>query len=281
MKQIIFEKYTGAGNDFVLIDSRKNEGIALTKDLVISLCDRRFGIGADGVLYILPHDDLDFELKYFNSDGTGGMLCGNGARCTLHYAFQQNLIKSNEAQFSCAGYNYTGSKLDELNYEFQLNEPEFIHDNFTINLLGRRLSGFFTNTGANHFVIDFEKIVEKFNLNQISFEDFNVQLYGSAIRNAKEFAPEGTNVNFIHKSGSDIFIRTFEKGIEAETLACGTGSTAAALYLALKHDSDSPVPLITKSGRTLKVSFKREGRDFKNIRLSGPAEKVFEGIYQL
>jgi diaminopimelate epimerase len=281
MKEINFKKYTGAGNDFILIDRRNNEDLNLQTEAIQMLCDRRFGVGADGVLLISPDDRHNFDMEYFNADGTGGMLCGNGARCALHHAYRTGLADLPITSFTCSGYEYSGGKIDEEIFKFKLNKPKFIHDEFTVKILGRELKGFYVYTGANHFVIDFESVLNKFKLNDVPFERFNVELFGKEIRKSDQFNPEGTNVNFVYRSNNKNFIRTFEKGVEGETLACGTGASAAALFLNSKFNVPSPVNLITKTGIVLTVSFERNNNEFSDIWLSGPAKKVFEGIYKL
>lgn len=279
MKQIIFEKYSGAGNDFVLIDKMKNPELNLSAKLINDLCDRRFGIGADGVLLLDQSESMDFKLDYLNWDGTGGMLCGNGARCALHYVFNNGLDDRSSVTFESAGLNYYGEKLSENEFKFKLNTPGFLHPEFSVKVLGRELEGFYAFTGANHFVIEFGTVRDSFKLNDIAFDSFNVNLFGSEIRNAKEFYPEGANINFIHLDDGKVYIRTFEKGVEEETYACGTGSTAAALYLSMKKKMQTPIELITRSGCILRVDFKSNDGNFEDIFLSGPVKKVFSGIY--
>ncbi|RMD50140.1 MAG: diaminopimelate epimerase [Ignavibacteria bacterium] len=279
MKQIIFDKYSGAGNDFVLIDKKKNPDLNLSAKLISELCDRRFGIGADGVLLLDQSESMDFKLDYLNSDGTGGMLCGNGARCALHYVFNNGMEDRDSVTFESAGLNYYGEKLSDDEFKFKLNSPGFLHPEFSVTVLGRELKGFYAYTGANHFVIEFATIRDAFKLNDLHFDSFNVKLFGSEIRNAKEFKPEGANINFVHLEEGKVYIRTFEKGVEDETLACGTGSTAAALFLSLKKNIKTPIELITRSKCKLKVDFKLNGGNFENIFLSGPAKKVFSGTY--
>lgn len=281
MKQIYFEKYTGAGNDFILIDDRKNGKFSLTPEMIRAICDRRFGIGADGILHIIPDSGLDFDLEYYNSDGTGGMLCGNGARCALSYMYTNNLIKNHTARFSSAGLLYSGSQIGEDNYKFRFREPAFVMNKFEVRISGRTVSGLFTDNGARHFVLDFNSIADAFMLNDIKFNEFSANLYGRELRYSQEFMPEGANINFVHIEKGKNYIRTYEKGVESETLACGTGSVAAAFFLNLNCHIESPVALVTKSGESLTVSFNKINNSFEDIYLAGPAKKVFEGIIKI
>lgn len=282
MKKIIFEKYTGAGNDFILIDAQKNQDVEFTSKMIQEICDRRFGIGADGLLLMKPSEGgVDFSLDYYNSDGTGGMLCGNGARCALAYAYSNNLVGNNKAKFVSANLNYEGEKLTDSNFKFKLTDPLFVKTDFPVKILGRTIKGLFTDNGTRHFVLNFTSLIESFKLSSLAFDFFRADYYGSEIRNAPEFAPEGTNVNFVYSYDGKYYIRTFEKGVEQETLACGTGSVATAFYLNLVMGVEPPIDLITKSGKTLTIDFKNNDGQISDVYLSGPAVKVFEGVIYL
>ncbi len=277
MLEINFTKLTGAGNDFILIDKKLNQNLEIAPSLIKNLCDRRFGIGADGMLVISDVDDIDFEMEYYNSDGSTGMLCGNGARCIIKYADFTGRIKGAKTKFRFQSTLYSGEVLDENEIKFNLNPPTDIRKDITIEVLGKSFRAAFINTGAHHVVIDLDK--QSFDEPELcDIEKFPVSKYGRAIRYSDQFAPLGTNVNFISKNGDEIKIRTYERGVEQETLACGTGSVASAIVLYINGYSILPISLRTKSSELLKVNFKNSnGEIFEDVTLSGQAKIVFEG----
>ncbi|MDA0193731.1 MAG: diaminopimelate epimerase [Bacteroidetes bacterium] len=250
--ELHFYKYQGTGNDFVIVDNREinwrpdNQVIAL-------ICDRRFGVGADGLMLLQNHPEFDFEMIYFNSDGSKS-LCGNGSRCAIHLAHQLGIIGSHTTFLTTDGV-HTGSITDER-VSFQIFDlPDF-------DLIDK---DYFIDNGSPHYV-RFVDDVEK--------ED--VFSKGKAIRNESRFSPGGTNVNFVEIiGGSEIFVRTYERGVEDETLSCGTGVTAAALA-ATHKGLKSPIKVRTPGGE-LSVNFDRDQSGFKRVFLSGPAVPVFEG----
>ncbi len=226
MSEINFTKLTGAGNDFILIDKNLHPDLELFPSLIEKLCDRRFGIGADGLLTIGDSDDVDFEMEYFNADGSTGMLCGNGARCIIRYADFSGRIKDSRTKFNFQSEFFSGEVLDKNEIKFNLNPPSEIRTNIIVNILGKIFSASFINTGAHHVVIDLAQ--QNFNDTELlNIDRFPVVKYGSAIRYSEQFAPLGTNVNFIFHEEDEIRIRTYERGVEQETLACGTGAVAS------------------------------------------------------
>lgn len=277
MLEINFTKLTGAGNDFILIDKRLNPNLEIEPSLIENLCDRRFGIGADGMLVIADVIDLDFEMEYYNSDGSTGMLCGNGARCIIKYADSTGRIKGTKTKFRFQSELYSGEVIDENEIRFNLNPPTDIQKDITVEVLGKSFRAAFINTGAHHVVIDLDK--QSFDEPELcDIEKFPVSKYGREIRYSDQFAPLGTNVNFISKKGDEIKIRTYERGVEQETLACGTGSVASAIVSYINGYSIFPISLRTKSMELLKVDFKNSNDEvFENVTLSGPAKIVFEG----
>ena len=257
MSVINFHKYQGTGNDFVMIDNRDSRFDKSDLLLIGQLCDRRFGVGADGVILIENHADYDFEMVYFNPDGSQS-LCGNGSRCAVMFANSLGIIE-NETEFLAIDGAHSAFILDGEVHLLMNNvdEHELIEEDFLIN------------TGSPHYI----QYVP-------NAHDLNVVERGREIRYSDRFKAEGVNVNFLEECGENsLVIRTYERGVENETLSCGTGCTAAALSFALKG-AQSPVYLNAVGGE-LQVSFTKENNTFKDIYLIGPAEKVFEGVIEL
>ncbi len=269
-KPISFYKISAAGNDFVLIDNRLN---VLPKDvsaLAKKLCDRRFAIGADGLLVIENSDKADFKMRYYNSDGSEAAMCGNGGRAVARFANILGAAKQRMTFETEAGL-VRGEILGK-EIKLFLYEPKDARLDFTLRVDRREFSASFINTGVPHTVI-FVNDIEKTDVIEL----------GRMIRYHKEFAPEGTNVDFVQKKDDNsIFVRTYERGVEDETLACGTGVMASAIIAGLRGIVNEPVFCITRSGYVLKVSFtKNPGNDMlspvSNVSLQGPAEVSFKG----
>ncbi len=194
MATINFTKMNGAGNDFILIDSRKNVTFELSKELIQQICDRRKGIGADGILFVEPSNSHDFRLTYYNSDGSLGSLCGNGSRCSLKYVADNYSVNNADIKFECNGNSYSGNVKKDNQVTFNLGSPSKIRINFPIKYNQKTLNSHFVNTGSPHSIIFWEEIGDN-NLN--SFLKFNLYEFGKIIRNSPEFDPYGTNVNLI------------------------------------------------------------------------------------
>lgn len=262
--KIHFYKYQATGNDFVVIDNREGK-IALSVDQVKSICDRRFGVGADGLMLVEKDPRLNFNLIYYNSDGTQS-LCGNGSRAAVSFASRLGMING-KATFNA----YDGGHVAELlpgGVKFKLNDVA------SVKQLGDDI---FINTGSPHYIRFVSDVVH-----------YPVVEEGRKIRYSEPFKPGGANVNFVSlESDNTIFVRTYERGVEDETLSCGTGVTAAALAASLKGYR-SPVRIKTLGGE-LSVDFEKaetghadaQSAGFKEIFLSGPAKMVFEGDLEL
>ena len=252
--QLEFFKYQGTGNDFVMIDNRN--GVFDPEDLALvrSLCDRKFGIGADGLILIQNHPRFDFECVYFNADGSKS-LCGNGSRCAVEFSRTLGIIKDNTTFLAIDGAHEAFIK-DGL-VHLKMNN---------VNGITRQGDDYYLNTGSPHYV-RFVDEVKKVDV----FQD------GRAVRYSDQFKKDGINVNFTESIGvGSIFVRTYERGVEDETLSCGTGVTACALISGLKG-MKSPVSVSTLGGE-LSISFVRTGEEkFENIYLIGPAQFVFAG----
>lgn len=277
MSEINFTKLTGAGNDFILIDKKLHPELEVIPSLIEKLCDRRFGIGADGLLTINDSEDIDFEMEYFNSDGSTGMLCGNGARCIIKYADFSGRIKDSKTKFKFQSEYFSGEVLAQNEIKFNLNPPSKIKTNIKVYVLGKVFIASFIDTGAHHVVIDLAK--QNYNDTELlNIDRFPVTKYGNAIRYSEQFAPLGTNVNFIFHDDDEIKIRTYERGVEQETLACGTGAVASAIISHINGNNLLSINVRTKSSKLLNVNFDvLDNNEFGNVTLTGPAKIVFEG----
>lgn len=260
--RIAFEKYHGTGNDFIMIDIR-NHAIPEEPDIIAYLCHRRFGIGADGLIFLDRSDDYDFSMKYFNADGKASTMCGNGGRCITAFAAQLGIIDE-EATFEAVDGLHTARVLARNGNEFRVKLK-------MTDVAGSSWNGdeIILDTGSPHLV----KLCS-------SLDEMDVFKAGRAIRHEERFGPDGINVNFIEEGNPVLDIRTYERGVEAETYSCGTGATAAALALAIRWGKQSPVKLKSKGGDLL-VHFRHSGTGFNEIYLEGPASHVFSGSIEL
>ena len=259
--EISFFKYQGTGNDFVILDNRNRRYDSLSSSQIHLLCDRRFGIGADGLMLLNASDDFDFEMKYYNADGKEGSMCGNGGRCLVRFASHQGIIRTSYHFIATDGPHLAEiSEQGDIRLKMQdVTEIREYHGDEVLN------------TGSPHYV----KTVQ-------DLDSYDVFHKGREIRYSSAFSPGGLNVNFVEpKSDGEISVRTYERGVEDETLSCGTGVTACAIANFHNEQGFNMVSVITRGGR-LSVEFERsnDGR-FTNVWLCGPAEKVFEGTIHL
>jgi diaminopimelate epimerase len=256
---IAFNKYEGAGNDFIIIDNRM--GLINPDDinLINKLCDRHFGIGADGLILVSNSENDDFEMKYFNADGKLGSMCGNGGRCVAHFSRKNGIAGDEQKYLAFDGIHkaFVSGGIVRLQMA-DVNDYKIINENY------------FLNTGSPHYVV-FTRDVEKIDV-------FNE---GKKLRWASAFAPGGTNVNFVEIIDNVLNLRTFERGVEDETLACGTGITASAIASVLSGRFVSAPVNVKARGGDLKVEFNVIGGKVTNVWLTGPATFVFEGIINI
>jgi diaminopimelate epimerase len=264
-----FTKMNGAGNDFILIDNRVGD-IRLDRSQIAHLCDRHRGIGADGILLLeKPTNGADFRMRYFNADGGEAEMCGNGARCFARFVKKVASAKEKVSFETAAGLISAEFKGDLVT--LKMTDPTNLRLNVKVPLADETKAVHLINSGVPHVVIPVAKI-----------DDADVRREGAAIRHHKMFSPDGTNVNFIEKRGPNkIAIRTYERGVEDETLACGTGIVASALIFAANEDCEGPVTVLARGGDELQVGFENSGKRFNNVTLTGPAEFVFEGTIDL
>ena len=258
--QIDFFKYQGAGNDFVMIDNRDLSFPKEDNKLVAKLCDRRFGVGGDGLILLENVDNYDFKMVYYNADGNESTMCGNGGRCIVAFAKQLGVI-SNTTKFIAVDGEHDATVKNSL-VNLRMTNVDFIAEN---------KDHYFLDTGSPHHV-EFTKDVAK----------VNVQERGSEIRNGAPYFEEGTNVNFAENLGNNtIRVRTFERGVEGETLACGTGVTAVAISAYKEGILNGNTVKLNVEGGELEVSFEETENGFENIFLKGPAEFVFSGSMEV
>ncbi|MER3497601.1 MAG: diaminopimelate epimerase [Chitinophagaceae bacterium] len=255
--KIFFFKYQGTGNDFVILDNRNKQYNNLVASHIRHICDRKFGVGADGLMMLNEKPGYDFEMRYFNSDGRESSMCGNGGRCMIRFAYHLGIHK-NVYRFMAIDGEHEGEIDTDGTVSLKMKDVDKI-SKFHGDLI--------LNTGSPHYV----KMVN---------DVMNLDVYkkGRDIRYSKEFEAEGINVNFVQQIEEDkIIVRTYERGVEDETLSCGTGVTAAALVCYHNENGFNDVQVKTLGG-SLSVEFDRVDEDkFTNIWLCGPAEKVFEG----
>ncbi len=251
-----FYKYQGTGNDFIIIDNRTVK-ISLTEQQINSLCNRRFGIGADGLMLLENHSDYDFSMKYFNSDGKESTMCGNGGRCLVALARLLQVIDK-ETQFVAIDGIHKAIVNSDLTISLEMQN---------VTKVNKVNNNYFLNTGSPHYVLFKDNI-----------ENIDVENRGKEIRYSGEFKPDGTNVNFVEIRNDELYVRTYERGVENETLSCGTGVTASAISASIHSKSDKNSYNIVTKGGNLNVSFKRSDKNtFKDIWLTGPATFVFKG----
>lgn len=260
----------GAGNDFVLIDNRSGK-IRLAPEQVVRICHRQRGVGADGLMMLIPCSSgkADWAWEFYNSDGSLADMCGNGARCFARF-IQKVAGCGNQTTFE-TGAGVIRAIFHGERVTVNLTRPKDARLNETIQALGNNLCVHSVNTGVPHavtFVPDADKAM--------------VQDLGSTIRHHAHFKPKGTNVNFVQVLGpGSIRVRTFERGVEGETLACGTGVAASALVTASIHHFPSPIRVQVQGGDQLEVSFVQTGNEFSDVTLNGPADFVFQGTLQI
>ena len=264
--EIAFWKMNGAGNDFVVVDNRDGRW-ALSQAQVARLCDRHRGVGADGLLAVeAAQQGADFRMRYYNADGGEAEMCGNGARCFARFAnFLQGFALervSFETPAGVIGATFHGDLV-----QLQMSPPHGLRQDLALEVAGVPLEVHYLKTGVPHAVVFVGDIGE-----------VPVKEWGAALRYHEAFAPQGANANFVHRLGaSHIAIRTYERGVEDETLACGTGTVACAILHHLRTGHPAPISVDVRSGDTLEIGFRREGEAFREVTLTGPAEMVFQG----
>ncbi len=268
--RISFTKMNGAGNDFILIDNRRLK-LTLGPKQIAALCERHSGIGADGLILLNPsrQSTVDWAWKFYNSDGSEAEMCGNGARCFAAFARKMGSFEGSLDFETLAGIVSASFQRDQVTVS--LTPPGPMHLDQPLCFDEKEFRVHSVNTGVPHAVV-FEEVIDGEMVGRM----------GAAIRHHAHFAPHGTNVNFVQVLGPGrIKVRTYERGVEAETLACGTGVTASALVAARLLGFQSPVDALVQSGDQLQVSFVERGMVHEDVRLAGPADFVFTGEIEL
>jgi diaminopimelate epimerase len=265
MKKIDFTKMEASGNDFVLI--RQTKGLN-PKKFARNICHRKYGVGADGLLVLEKSKIADIKMSIFNSDGSEAEMCGNGARCAVLWA---RFNKKNHSLKLETKSGIIQAKISDNNIKIKLTQPKKINPAMSVRLNKRPLRLHFVNTGVPHAVIFVDDL-----------DNIDLRSLGRKIRFNPAFSPQGTNVDFVEVLNyNSLKVRTYERGVEGETLACGTGVVAAALMTAICNPSfkTDKMKVVTKSGKVLKVYFKRIKNKFKEVWLEGKARIVYKGEY--
>lgn len=257
--QLNFFKYEGAGNDFILVDNRNQIFTLLDKpEAIEKLCDRHFGIGADGLMVLQTKEGYDFEMIYYNADGREGSMCGNGGRCIVAFANHLGVIKNETNFLAVDGPHYARISENGDRVSLQMIDVQDIMNDG---------DAFVLNTGSPHYVLEVADLQHK-----------DVFIEGKQIRYNETYRNAGINVNFVEDKGEHLFVRTYERGVEDETYACGTGVTAVAMVMAAKKGLRGKVhtPIKVKGGN-LNVDFQYDGKNYTQVFLEGPATYVFQG----
>jgi len=259
-----FEKYHGTGNDFLLVHENQLIDSELNSEIIRHLCDRHFGIGADGLIIIRTSQTHDFEMQYYNSDGNEGTMCGNGGRCAVAYAFTHHLITNGRSAVFSAIDGIHHAEVKDVKENQIVIELEMANCQLPMPAFENTL---FINTGSPHIVRQVDDVL-----------NFDVYPEGKRMRNHFSLQPGGSNINFFSPHQSGISVRTYERGVENETLSCGTGVTASAICFAhIQHLSGNQTIHTETPGGTLIVRFTITDEDVRDIHLLGLAVKVFDG----
>lgn len=261
MKSMKFAKYSGSGNDFIIIDNR-DSSIKLSRKQIETLCSRRTGIGADGLLLVNKSSKYDFVMRYFNSDGGEADMCGNGGRSIALFAYNEGIVKKKHIVFKSRNAVHNAYIKPGNVVKLQLEKP-YASKHMSISIREGNEEGHYINTGVPHFVVMSRNV-----------DNINVKETGREIRQHKAFAPEGTNADFISIKNGIVHMRTYERGVEDETLACGTGAVAAGITGAMDADLRSPVKVKTRSGEMLTIHF---DSNFEEVYLEGRVTPVYKG----
>ncbi len=270
MIRIPFAKMNGAGNDFVVVDDTKGSFNIDLPAFAKAICARGFGVTADGLLVLRTHEGFDFEMVYLNSDGSEGGMCGNGGRCIARFAVVNGVCGS-PMRFLAHRQQYRAEITHHGSVKLHLPDPDQVVPHFKIPFDSRTFDGTYVRPNTEHAVLTSGDAFEK-------IDEVDIIPFARKIRYNHDVFPNGANVNLIERADdSTIRLRTYERGVENETLACGTGAVASAITAAIRYEMSSPVKIITTGGETLRVYFRRNGNGFSDLVLEGSASMVFSG----
>jgi diaminopimelate epimerase len=266
-RQIEFAKYSGAGNDFILIDNRDGLFPSENSELIREMCARRTSVGADGLILLENSDGADLKMRFFNSDGAEAEMCGNGIRCLIAFAHRNGLESDSLTVETMERVLTARVRGDQVSIEMgEVTETEL---NIEIEIDGQRYRVHHTNTGVPHAVMFVDDV-----------NTVDVVGLGRKVRFHERFQPKGANANFVQLTGaSEISVRTYERGVEDETLACGTGCTACAVISSLVKGLQPPIRVLTRSGAILTIDFHKEGESISQLTMMGPTRLVYDGVY--
>jgi diaminopimelate epimerase len=264
-----FTKMNGAGNDFIMVDNRAGE-VRLRSSQISRICDRHRGVGADGILLLEKGaNGADFRMRYYNRDGGEAEMCGNGARCFARFA--KKVAGAPDKMSFATPAGVIAAQLHDGQVTLNMSDPCDLRLNLRLQVDGEEVVVHYINSGVPHVVVPISRL-----------DMVDVRGQGAALRQHKMFSPKGANVNFLEKrSEKKIAIRTFERGVEDETLACGTGVVASALIFSAIENVSGQIGVLVRGGSELMVGLDRAGNQFRNVTLTGPAEFVFEGEIEL
>ncbi len=261
-----FAKAEGAGNDFVLLNNLSGDMKLDQGQLARTLCAKHMGIGADGLIVLEKSTRADVRMMYYNADGSYGGMCGNGGRCAAAFAHALRVVGSTMT-IEALDFVYKAEMLTSGRVRLHMKNPTKLRTAREVTLQGQPIEVHTVDTGAPHVILFVDDLRNE-----------EVEKKGRALRYHEAFAPEGTNVNFVKKTGaSEVAVRTYERGVEAETLACGTGSVASAIIASVMHGVVPPVSVRVESGQTLNVEFSQRGQEYTNVTLEGTANILFQG----
>ncbi len=265
MNRLAFWKMHGAGNDFILFDDRSPSVPSDNRAWLAAIASRRTGVGCEGIILLQNADEADVRMRFFNPDGRPAEMCGNGARCAARLAYDLGMAGANMTLVTDAGL--IRAAVEDASVRLDLTAPQDVVPQQDLELAGQTLSIGRANTGVPHVVLEVDRV-----------DEVEVVETGRAIRHQRLFEPAGTNVNFVQQLAPGLLaMRTYERGVEAETGACGTGAVAAAIIMAARGHVHSPVRTTTRSGDTLTVAFRHEGTRFSGVTLTGPDVYVYQG----
>jgi diaminopimelate epimerase len=272
-----YQRYSGAGNYFLIIDNR-DESITARKTLLHELMKKNEYSGIDGLIFLESSDDADFKMNYFNRDGSNDALCGNGLRCTVKYIRDNKISEKEELKLEALGNIYNTKFIRDNKISVSFPPPEKIKLNFPLKIViddhWKDIKCSYVDVGSDHIVIFLDELQK---LRIETLEEIDVNELGRMIRMHKDLMPGGANVNFVNIIDArmgNIDIRTYERGVEAETLACGTGSISSAIVSYLLKDAAKPVNVLTRSQEILTVDFEEYNGEINDLTLTGPAERI-------